>query len=250
MPMLFKRCCCCFFLLLISCSITETFTVVVSFFSGIPNPQWLVENNQELTDLLVASKKAGTLGHPSQMPAMLGFRGMLIEDSALDSEKVLLLGSETTELQMAILKTMPQGMLKEGDLDDIEDAISGKGLDFKEPPIFRVRGKRYAPPYQPAVWNALGPAYRKQRCNNCYNYATRRTTDTFAQPGFGSGRKYTRNAGGALIANPHTGANLIAAAQRDGLTQLHPHPAAIAPPPGAPAHAWRHLVALVVKPGK
>ena len=110
MPTLFKRCC--LFLLLISCSITETFTVVVSFFSGIPNPQWKVERNQELTDLLVDSLKAGTLGHPSQMPATLGYRGMLIEDAALDSGKVLVLGSKSTELQMAILKTMPQGMLK------------------------------------------------------------------------------------------------------------------------------------------
>lgn len=249
MPMLFKRCCC-FFLLLISCSITERFTVVVSFFSGIPNPQWSVSDNEELTGLLVKSLKAGILGHPSQMPARLGFRGILIEDAALDLGKVLLLGSKTTELQMAILKTMPQGMLKQGDLDDIEDAINAGDLDLKEPPIFPVRGKRYAPPYQPAVWNALVPAYRRQRCNNCYNYATRRATDTFAQPGYGSGRIYTRNAGGGLVANPHTGANLIAAAERDGLTQLHPHPGAAAPVPGAPAHAWRHLVALVVKPGK
>ena len=224
--------------------------MVVSFFSGIPNPQWSVSDNEELTGLLVESLKAGTLGHPSQMPAILGFRGILIEDEVLDLGKVLLLGSKSTELQMAILKTMPQGMLKQGDLDDIEDAINAGDLALKEPPVFPVRGKRYAPPYQPAVWNALVPAYRRQRCNNCYNYATRRATDTFAQPGYGSGRIYTRNAGGGLIANPHTGANLIAAAQRDGLTQLNPHPGPAAPVPGAPAHAWRHLVALVVKPGK
>lgn len=226
----------------------EKFTVVVSFFSGIPNPQWSVSDNEELTGLLVESLKAGTLGHPSQMPARLGFRGILIEDEVLDLGKVLLLGSKSTELQMAILKTMPHGMLKQGDLDDIEEAINAEDLVLKEPPVFPVRGKRYAPPYQPAVWNALVPAYRRQRCNNCYNYATRRATDTFAQPGYGSGRIYTRNAGGGLIANPHTGANLMAAAQRDGLTQLNPHPGAAAPVPGAPAHAWRHLVALVVKP--
>ena len=134
MPMLFKRCCC-FFLLLISCSITEKFTVVVSFFSGIPNPQWLVSDNEELTGLLVESLKAGTLGHPSQMPARLGFRGILIEDAVLDLGKVLLLGSKSTELQMAILKTMPQGMLKQGDLDDIEDAINAGDLVLKEPPV-------------------------------------------------------------------------------------------------------------------
>ena len=114
MAMLFRRCCC-FFLLLITCSITETFTVVVSFFSGIPNPQWLVEGYEELTALLAEFKNAGALGHPSQMPARLGYRGMLIEDSAVDSEKVLVLGPKSTELQMAILKTMPKGMLKQGD---------------------------------------------------------------------------------------------------------------------------------------
>ena len=249
MPMLFKRCCC-FFLLLISCSITEKFTVVVSFFSGIPNPQWLVENNEELTALLVEFKNAGTLGHPSQMPTRLGYRGMLIEDLAVDSEKVLVLGPKSTKLQIAILETMPKELLKQGDLDDIGDAINAGELDFREPLIFQVRGKRYLPPYQPAVWNALTATYRRQRCNNCYNYASRRATDTFAQPGYGSGRIYTRNAMGALIANPHTAGNLIAAAERDGLTQLAPHPGPHAAVPGDPGHAWRHLVALVVKPGK
>ena len=249
MPMLFKRCCC-FFLLLISCSITEKFTVVVSFFSGIPDPQWSVADNEELTGLLVESQRAGSLGDPSQMPARLGYRGILIEDAAVDSGKVLLLGSKSTELQIAILKTMPQGMLKEGDLQDIEDAINAGELDFREPAVFPVRGKRYAPPYQAAVWNALAPAYRRQRCNNCYNYATRRATDTYAQPGYGSGRIYRRNPGGGLIANPHTRVHLVAAAERDGLTQLAPHPGPAGAVPGAPAHAWRHLVALVVKPGK
>ena len=224
--------------------------MVVSFFAGVENPEWTVKDNEGLTDLLVTAKENGQLGLPSQMPAILGYRGMLIEDISQNFPKVLLLGPKTAKLQLKILDTMPEGKLLEGDVEDIKGAIEGGQINFREPEVYKIRGKRYAPPYQPAVWNANAATYRRQRCNNCYNYASRRATDNFAQPGFGSGRKYTRNAGGALIANPHTGANLIAACERDGLTQLHPHPLPGQPVPGALAHAWHHLIALVVKPGK
>ena len=224
--------------------------MVVSFFAGVENPQWTVKENEDLTNQLVTAKTNGLLGHPSQMPARLGYRGILIEDSGEKFEKVLLLGPKSANLQLAILKTMPDEKLLQGDIEDITGAIQGGQIDFIQPEVFQVRGKRYAPPYQPGDWNAIAATYRRQRCNNCYNYASRRATDNFAQPGFGSGRKYNRNAGGARIANPHTGPNLIAACERDGLIQLNPHPLPGQPAPVAPVHAWRHLIALVVKPGK
>lgn len=42
--------------------------------------------------------------------------------------------------------------------------------------------------YNPAFWN--DPAHIRR--NNCYNYASNRRTDTFAQPGRASGHMYTR----------------------------------------------------------
>lgn len=223
--------------------------MVVSFFAGAENPQWTVKDNEDLKNQLVNAKENGQLGYPSQMPARLGYRGILIEDSDPKFEKVLLLGPKSTNLQLAILKTMPDEILLEGDVADITAAIEGEKIDFIGPEIFRVRGKRYAPPYHPGDWNAIAATYRRQRCNNCYNYASRRATDNFAQPGFGSGRKYNRNPMGARIVNPHTAQNLVEACERDGLIQFN-QPPVLGQPFVALPHEWRHLIALVVKPGK
>ena len=224
---------------------TEVFTVVVSFFSGWDNPQFIVKGNQELKARMVEARDNGWFGLPAQMPARLGYRGILVEDK-ITKIAGLLVGPKSAKLQLELLRGV---QLKEGDRKEIEDEINSGKIDFEKAPIFEVRGKRYAPPYDPAVWNALEPAYRRQRCNNCYNYANRRATDNRAQPGNGGGQQYTVDAVGAAIANPYTAANLRAAALRDGLLQLNPHPAPADPVPGAPNHPWRHLVALVVRPG-
>ena len=225
------------------------FTVVVSFFSGRNNPEWVVRDNRRLTELMVNARKEGNFGLPAQMPGRLGYRGILVEDK-ITKIPGLLVGPKSTKLQLELLRNIPEKMkFKSGDLEEIINTIKGGKIDFEKAPIFQVRGKRYAPPYNPARWNALEPVYRRQRCNNCYNYATMIPTDDRAQPGIGGGQKYTVGALGAAIAHPHTAANLIAAAKRDGLTELEPHPGPADPVPGAPNDLWAHLVALVVRPG-
>jgi hypothetical protein len=42
-------------------------------------------------------------------------------------------------------------------------------------------------PFNPGFWNRPEVIRR----NNCYNYASNRRTDTFAQPGKGAGQMYT-----------------------------------------------------------
>ena len=225
------------------------FTVVVSFFSGRNNPEWVVKNNRALTELMVNARKKENFGLPAQMPGRLGYRGILVEDN-ITKIPGLLVGPKSTKLQLELLRNIPEKMkFKSGDLEEIINTIRGGKIDFEKAPIFQVRGKRYAPPYHPAWWNALEPAYRRQRCNNCYDYATMFPTDKRAQPGIDGGQKYTVGAFGAAIAHPHTAANLIAAAERDGLTELEPHPGPADPVPGAPNDLWDHLVALVVRPG-
>ena len=230
---------------LFSTFFTEVFTVVVSFFSGRNNPQFIVEGNQNLKARMVEARANKWFGPPAQMPARLGYRGILVEDK-ITKFAGLLVGPKSANLQLELLRGV---RLKEGDRKKIEDDINSGKIDFEKAPIFEVRGKRYAPRYNPREWNALEPIYRRQRCNNCYNYANINATDNFAQPGFGGGQAYTFNALGAPIPNPYTAANLRAAALRDGLFQLNPHPAPADPVPGAPINRSRHLVALVVKPG-
>ena len=82
--------------------------------------------------------------------------------------------------------------------------------------------------FNPNFWNN-DPFVR--RWNNCYNYASNKRTDTFAQPGLGSGRKY-----GAFSC-----AEVSAAALRDGCRRRYN----CFPDSERP----RYLVALVVAPG-
>jgi hypothetical protein len=88
---------------------------------------------------------------------------------------------------------------------------------------------RCIPPYEPAIWN--NDTYVR-RCNNCYNYACNIRTDTFAQPGFGSGNQYQQiNCG-------DVGAGAVA----DGL-------AAIPDDGNCGCRDCCHKVALVIAPG-
>ena len=93
-------------------------------------------------------------------------------------------------------------------------------------------GKRWAPGYLPYLWNN-DPNTRLK--NNCYNYATIKTTNTFAQPGKGSGRMYSQL----------SGPDVLAAAKRDGLVDFYIPSNRVAQ---APRGVW-HVVALVVAPG-
>lgn len=82
-------------------------------------------------------------------------------------------------------------------------------------------------PFNPAFWNAAAVVGK----NNCYNYASNRRTDTFAQPGRASGQMY-----GAINC-----AQVGAAAVRDGARQ---------DPNCAPASENpRWYMALVIAPG-
>ena len=222
------------------------FTVLVSFFSGRNNPEWVVKYNRTLTELMVNARKAGKIGLPAQMPARLGYRGILVEDK-ITKIPGLLVGPQSTKLQIELLGNIPKKMkFKSGDLEEIINTIRGGKINFE-----KIRGKRYAPHFDPAQWNEDdGATRRRQRCNNCYNYATMIPTDNWAQPGLGGGKIYTTQAiTGQPIPQPHTADNLIRAAEIDGLTQLHPHPGPYDPVPRIPVHGNRHLVALVVKPG-
>jgi hypothetical protein len=51
-----------------------------------------------------------------------------------------------------------------------------------------------ATPFDPDWATGYSPdwfVHNQQPCNNCYNYANQKITDDFAQPGLGSGQKYT-----------------------------------------------------------
>ena len=85
--------------------------------------------------------------------------------------------------------------------------------------------------FNPAQWN-YQPV---QRRNNCYNYATNIRTDTFAQPGRGSGQRHSA----------HTAENVYSACLRDGLIPIRELSSRQIPSGGRYC-----VIALVIWPGE
>ena len=196
-------------------------------FSGGPDPQWRVDLSAFNDSDYQSIQNNGVSS--SCIPAKLGYKGFLVEDAV---GELLIVGSdsELVRLQQLLLQTMPCGTLPSPLLERVSREI-GNVLDE----CIASRRKRLAPPFGPFLWNNVPNIRRK---NNCYNYANLQITNTFAQPGRGSGQ----------IIAVLNGFFVAAAAVGDGLQVLMPPPFPADPVPGAPVGP-RHLVALFVDPG-
>lgn len=223
----------------------EALNVTLAVFSGVPDPQWLVTPNtfnyQKIKTLLSAAKTSRATYVPEQMPAKLGYKGFLVLESDQEQPS-LIVGPATTELQEQLLQSIPVGKKLPETLKDKMAVVikGGKVLpvdlkelnsDFKERVV-----KRVAPNYQgaSAIWDTT---YTRPR-NNCYNYANDKATNTFAQPGRGSG----------LIYGGITDEEIKEASRRDGLVKMEG--GAGGGIPNISPNGPYHLVALVVDPGK
>ena len=109
-----------------------------------------------------------------------------------------------------------------------------QNLPPKRPISVSSRRKRYAHEMTSYPWNNFPAA---QLNNNCYNYANNKLTYTFAQPGRGSG----------AMCQYYFPDCIRNAAINDHLETLDLPPAAPLPP--VPS-GKKHLVALVINPGK
>lgn len=185
----------------------------------------------QIKQLLGEARKAKTAYSPDAMPAKLGYKGYLIQEAGKQPE--LIVGRGTEPLQNLLLETMPEKLMKE----DFKNRVSSEIKSGKAQPQVptATKRKRYAPLFEMLPWsNAF-----TRRNNNCYNYANIVVTNTFAQPGRGSGAIFTAMA--AL--------QVQTASVNDGLVAIDPQPANTAPVPNRPS-GNPHLVALVVDPGQ
>ena len=216
--------------------------MTVGVFSGQPDPQWQVSGTdpdyKEIQRLLVEARNAKLTSRPENTPARLGYKGFLVQDTAMKKEE-LIIGPETMKLQQLLLKTAPKDVLPEGNRKVILKEINTGAIVADARVV-----KRYAPRYFPSWWN--GNLLRMQG-NNCYNYANARPTGTRALPGRAAApnqQQYRLRNNAAIVQ---------AAAQADGLQVFNVPP----PPQGpfvqnrlpSPPVGQRHLVALVVDPG-
>ena len=200
------------------------YNVTLAVFSGRPDPEWTVASSSFPIKNVLSYD-------PSDMLPRLGYKGFLVHSG---TEQVrLLVGPETTKLQLELLQTMPKNLLAP---DIVKEVISAINSGVVQPVTSSVsRARRARPPYEPVLWETR----RRELCNNCYNYANNRPTYNFAQPGFNKvdpppGLTY--------------GERIAYRARRDGLTDV---PAANLDANGVPVQPNdnRHVVALVVRPG-
>lgn len=210
--------------------------VTLNIFSGRPDPSWelTAEQARELVARLKGIGRA-TLMKPPGIVGGLGYRGFTItsiREASLDPEVYVHRGivdfsrfdvnriADNVDLEHWLLATATT-MLDEGIRRTAATAIDGAATMSLPETSFVV------PDYDPGKWNNDPTILRR---NNCYNYANDKITNTFAQPGRGSGTMY-----GAINCS-----EVGAAAQRDG--QVPVGSASSTPAQG-------RFVALVIWPG-
>lgn len=231
--------------------------VTFDIFSGRPNPAVVFEGS-DATALLQALQPAKKLvGKQAEAPAesTLGYRGLIVEQTGAATSAGVPKRIRVVDGKAFAPKTAYQ--IQDGAFEDLvfaraealrspaapaellsairKEATARRDSAGKTSPSTSTTSPtpppscRCAPLYEPAWWNDGASGGAKQYFNNCYNYATNYRTDTFAQPGLGTGQMYSF---------PIASVNMSAAAVRDALTQTKQT--------GCPSEG--HLVALVIAP--
>lgn len=231
--------------------------ITADIFSGRENPVWEVAGDEAQSLLQEISRNQDAVGALDEGYQGLGYRGLIVEGMAdnvttkygVPSTFRLAHGSNAKGLEIG--DRIASSMLKAGVVDEglhkllVEQlqalgAATGDSLtesdqsgteaaaqaEAKKPTV-AVTCQIELGTFNPGFWN--NPAHIGK--NNCYNYASNRRTDTFAQPGRATGHQ----------ASVMACANVTAGAISDGLHhRFNCFPASESP---------RWLMALVVAPG-
>lgn len=209
--------------------------VTLHVFSGRPDPAWeLTEDQaQELADRIGLISKT-TLLKPPGIVGGLGYRGFTISsvrEKNFEREMYIHAGivdfarfnsnlsSDSVDLEQWLVSTAGKSIETEVEQYVSQELSRGSV-------VLPKGGALTVPPYNPGKWN-YDPIIQK---NNCYNYANDKITNTFAQPGRGSGQSWSQ-----LLA---CDTNVSPAAQRDGQLPVS------RPPSSTPAEG--HFIALVL----
>ena len=218
-----------------------TLVIRMHVFSGVADPIWALSSDQakELANMVAAMDAT----RPTAIRG-LGYRGFSILDPEAEEGRSAVLsdfadydphsGSFVTgaqEIEEFLLWTGREGLDDEiaehvsAAIENPMSVISDAAVsDISCPPC----GGGEAPTYDPGYWNGSSA---RRLTNNCYNYANNKATNTFAQPGRGSGTEITALSCGGV--QP--------ASISDGLRSVPTFRASI-------SSGW--YVALVVWPGK
>ncbi|MEB3180334.1 MAG: hypothetical protein VKL59_15055 [Nostocaceae cyanobacterium] len=195
--------------------------VTADIFSGRENPSWILDENQAKDIIKQIANNRGVVADSNSGFQGLGFRGMSLEflSDEIHSQYNLpanftiangasMLESKGLEIAEQLISTMSSGMRVNSFMQPVPD-MEGENLQqlLLEQLDSLPRAERMTVTIgaegmtsqmdQPMVscayeWSAFNPGFWNndptvQANNNCYNYATNRRTNTFAQPGRATG---------------------------------------------------------------
>lgn len=233
--------------------------VTIDVFSGRDNPviELSEEEARNYLQRLTPQKKLSKADAAFAESTVMGYRGMIVEQTTPISDALptsFKLAADRLVGPQLSHKAVPsdvEGNIIQSHATEINDKYGAgfsdrllnaveerrKGAAFKSivpipyPPrkICKPSGCPFRSPVPDLAW--WNDGLTKQQKNNCYNYSTNYRTDTFAQPGRGSGTMYSSI----------TAAQIREAAVRDTLIDA-PTADNKYPPEG-------QLVALVIWPG-
>ena len=221
-----------------------TTTVTIHMYSGVPNPTFelTLEQEENISKALSQQEQITLQQSPSSM-GMLGYRGFEITSSQVETipQKLLIFDGvtdigETDEVNFIDSNSSIESMLLEFaspaiDAEEKEHiaAIIKKNVSGGIASSVKSFQLMAVPPLNLGKWNN-DPHVKRN--NNCYNYANDKITNTFAQPGRGSGQTGPY---------PPTCQDTGSASKRDG--QVSVSSASSTPSQG-------HFIGLVIWPGR
>lgn len=247
--------------------------ITADVYSGRPNPTWLVHDEAEARAIMreLGQRRMTTAAAPEE--GGLGLRGFHIdvasdeasasdrelagylavgatassEASALGERLVALLSRDASAMASESLGQSPDDLAtyltaqihsvghasvtdaREGAEGAEDDEIAAEAIDASRGIGAKASCTIELGAFNPGFWNTAAT----QPHNNCYNYASNKRTNTFAQPGRATGHMY---------GHPIACLGVTNGALSDGLHRRYVcFPASEAP---------RYLVALVVAPGQ
>ncbi|WNZ44094.1 hypothetical protein Q2T42_19890 [Leptolyngbya boryana CZ1] len=192
--------------------------ITLDIFSGLPNPTWTLKGEEAQTVLREIQNTRGGVSELDSGTQPLGYRGFIIETEGTTrglpsifrvTSSSSLNETKAREILRKLRNNRSRGeipTLPPPDANQPDNTIPESDPETVNP-VSRSQSEGQCPfvatKYDPRPWNQLQVIRR----NNCYNYATRRQTNTFAQPG---------RISGIDIGKPITARRVIRAALADG----------------------------------
>jgi hypothetical protein len=191
--------------------------ITLDVFSGRPNPTWFVEEAEARELLQDMAKERSAILAVHEGPQGLGYRGIIVETLGdTVAEKHDLPATFRIAKRLDLAERVLNSTLKASLVDDAlhsrliqelqraESRFEVSEADVHLEVVGPIAGEKLPPgprphpfpavtcwielgAFNPGFWNDPAHIYR----NNCYNYASNRRTDTFAQPGRATGHQAT-----------------------------------------------------------